>query len=511
MGSLHHAIQTSNPECQKFFDQGLTLIYAFNFKEALASFTRASELDPKAAMPFWGIALAYGPNYNTAQKAAPEEQAAFKSIEKAKKLSARSPAEEKDLIAALAKRSTDQPDFDPNQLAHDYSAAMREVSTKYPDDPDALTLYAESLMDLHPWHLWIDGKPREGTPEIESVLERVLQRWPDHAGANHFYTHLMEASPNPAKALESAKRLESLVPAAGHLLHMAAHIYFNCGDYPDAVRSTSAASAADRPYLENPSASDESYAIGYAQHNLKLLMTAASVDGEFQVADDAAEELASAGRAAPPSWKSEETFSITPLLVLIRFARWDDILALPTPQEGLPRYELFWHYARSAAFAAKHKLKSADDERLAVEDGLQDFKDDESFGVLFSRWAPIREIVVESMDARIAAARGDKIGAVTHWRKAVAAQDKMPYQDPPAWAPVRESLGAALVQSRQAKEAETVFRQDLVQHPLNPRSLFGLEMSLEAEQKMDDARKVRALFQKGWKGSPQDPLRIKDL
>jgi tetratricopeptide (TPR) repeat protein len=512
MGSLHHVIQTSNPECQRFFDQGLTLIYAFNFKEALSSFTRASELDSKAAMPLWGVALAHSPNYNAPQRAAPDEQAAFDAIQKAKQISVRSPSEERDLIAALARRSTNQPDFDPNQLANDYAAAMRDVSKKYPDDPDALTLYAESLMDLHPWHLWTsDGKPSKDTTEIESVLEQILQRWPDHVGANHFYTHLMEASPQPSKALESAKRLETLVPAAGHLLHMSAHIYFNCGDYQAAVRSTSAASIADRSYLDNPSPSDESYVMGYAQHNLRFLVAAASRDGEFQVAEDAAEQLATEARAAPTSWKSEESFTIAPLLVLIQFARWEDILALDTPQEGLPRYELFWHYARACAFASKNKLKSANEERLAVEEGLKEFPAEGSFGILFAKWSSIQEIISETLDARIATASGDEVGAIAHWRKAVSIQDGMPYQEPPVWSPLRESLGAALLCNRRAPEAEKVFRQDLIQHPMNPRSLFGLQMCLEAQGKTDEATKIRASFEKAWKGSRQDPLHVKDL
>ncbi len=289
MGALHHPIRTSNSECQKFFDQGLTLTYAFNFQRAIASFRRAAELDPRAAMPWWGVALALSPSYNSTHARPADERIAFDSIHKAKKLADASPPEEKDLIEALLQRSTDNSAVDRTQLARNYSRAMHDVYAKYPDDPDVSALYAESLMDLHPWHLWtVDGQPEDNTTEIEAVLESTLRRWPDHVGANHYFIHLMEASARPERAIESAKRLETLVPAAGHLLHMSGHIYFNCGDYSNAVRSALAAEAADRIFLDNPTNSDMAYIVGYGQHNLRFLTEAATMEGNFRAAQDAA-------------------------------------------------------------------------------------------------------------------------------------------------------------------------------------------------------------------------------
>jgi tetratricopeptide (TPR) repeat protein len=511
LGSLHHSIWTSSPLCQSFFDQGLTLTYAFNFNQAILSFKRAAELDPKAPMPLWGLALASGPNYNNSgRKSASDESAAFSAIQKAKALSSTSPTEEKDLIEALARRFSDNLESSQDALAIDYSVAMRKVRAKYTEDPDALTLFAESLMDLHAWHLWSeDGKPGENTSEIESILEEVLRRWPDHVGANHLYLHLMETSPYPERALVSAKRLETLVPAAGHLLHMPAHIYFNCGDYAAAVRCALAATVADREFRRDLENSDVSYVVGYAQHNSLFLIAAAGMDGEFQVARDTAAALAAEARSAPADWPSEETFTIPPILNLIRFARWDGILALPEPQEGLTRFSLFWHFARGCAFAAKNELGQAEAERSAMALGLQAFPSNRGFGLLFSDWGSVREIISETLDARIAEARGEFNIAIDDWSRAIAIEDRMPYHEPPAWPPIRESLGAAFLMNGQPKEAERVFREDLTRNPLNPRSLFGLWNTLVVEGETPEAERTRKVFLRSWKNSA--PLHIGDL
>jgi tetratricopeptide (TPR) repeat protein len=511
MGSLHHPIHTSNPECQKFFDQGLTLTYSFNFQEALASFRRAADIDRSAAMPYWGIALTLGPNFNAIYKGATEELTAFNAIQKAKKLSITGASEDRELIVALSYRFTDEPDFDAEHLARSYANAMHDLSMKFSDDPDASALYAESLMDLYRNNLWSgDGKQPDEAAEIESLLEGALQRWPNHLGLNHYYVHLMEGSSLPSKAYASAKRLETLAPGAGHIVHMPAHIYFNCGAYADAVKSASAAAVIDQPYLDSPGPFDKGYAVGYAQHNIRFLMVAAAMDGEFNVAQEAAESLASAARGAPLSWPSEEPLTISPVLVLLRFARWDDILALPKPQQSLPTLTLFWHFARSCAFAEKRDIKQAREEQITFQDTLEDLPTNESFGMLFPEWTSIRDILSETLDARIASSRGDGAAAIEHWTRAVSVQDRMHYHEPPAWYPVRESLGAALLLSGRAREAESVFRKDLLQHPSNPRSLFGLQMSLQAQMRLNDAAKAHSLFEEAWKGGT-DSLHVKDL
>ena len=367
MGPLHHPIHTSSPEAQKFFDQGLTLVYAFNHEEAVHSFKRAAELDPHAAMPYWGIALASGPNYNS--DVDPErEKASYDAIHKAMEIGVASPPVERDYIEALSARYTNDPKADLGKLANDYVSAMRRLSQRYPDDPDAATLYAESLMDLHPWMLWTnDGQPGPETTEIVSVLEGVLRKWPTHVGANHFYIHAMEASPDPEAALPSAQRLETLVPAAGHLVHMPAHIYIRTGDYAAAVKSNVAAVEADKVYLHEREITNATYVLGYTNHNLHFLAAAANMDGDYAAASKAANDLAVAARAAVKDMAGAEAFLPMPIFVQLRFARWDDVLALPKPDAQLSGLTFFWHYARGCAFAGKGQPDKAEAEREAME------------------------------------------------------------------------------------------------------------------------------------------------
>src|SRR5215831_7549448 len=250
LGQHHHTISTKNTEAQSFFDQGLTLVFAFNHEEAARAFRRASELDPQASMAFWGIALALGPCINLTDIDPPHEKAAYEAVQKALSLAPGSTQKERDYIKALATRYSNGPKVDLRKLDAEYANAMRELSMHYPDDLDVATLFAESLMDLHPWKLWsLDGRPTEGTEEIVAVLGSVLRRDPNHLGANHYYIHATEASPHPEWALASARRLETLAPGAGHLVHMPAHSYMRTGDYSAASHSNAAAAEVDRVYL----------------------------------------------------------------------------------------------------------------------------------------------------------------------------------------------------------------------------------------------------------------------
>lgn len=502
MGSLHHPISTSNQEAQRYFDQGLTLVYAFNHDEAARSFRRAAELDPKAAMPWWGLALALGPNYNL-DVDLEREKAAFEAIQKARALASSGVQNERAYAEALAKRYSGDAKPDLKKLAQDYAHAMGELARHYPDDPDAATIYAESMMDLNPWGLWkLDGTPaNNNTLTIISVLEDVLARYPDHVGANHYYIHAVEASAHPAWALPSAQLLPALVPNGGHLVHMPSHIYARVGEFDAAMKSNEAASAVDRAYIE-AGAEHGVYPVMYYSHNLHFLTYAAMQQGNFAKAREAAEMLAenirTRGQEMPEAMTA--VFSAYHIEVLARFNRWDEVLALPQPHSTAPMLIKPWHFARGAAFAATGKLDDAAKEQKELEAGLQQIPDNLSGG--FSPAKTILQLADTILSARIAGARGDHKAAIALWRKAVAMEDQLAYDEPPDWYyPVRESLGGALLRDGQSAEAEKTFREDLARNPRNGRSLYGLWMSLVAEKKTDDAEWARRQFEDAWKNS----------
>jgi hypothetical protein len=501
MGSLHHPIATTNPEAQKFFDQGLTLIYAFNHDEAARSFRRAAELDPNAAMAWWGIASALGPNYNLDVDPA-REKAAFEAVQKAKALAASGPANERDYIEALATRYSDHPKPDYKALSRNYAHKMSDLAKKYPDDPDAATLYAESLMDLRPWNLWsLDGTPAEGTLDIIAVLESVLMRYPNHPGANHYYIHAVEASPHAAWALPSAERLPALVPNAGHLVHMPAHIYSRVGDYEAAMASNASAAAVDRAYIAATGVKGV-YPAMYYSHNLHFLAYAAMQAGNFETARKSADQLAENIQAQAqemPLWMNEEFVTYQPF-VLVRFRKWQEILAAPAPDPKQVTLVAAWNFARGMAHASKGKIAEAEEERKSFALAVASVPADQPYG--FSQSKTVLQIPELLLDARIAEARGDRKTAIESLRKAVAIEDTLPYNEPPTWFfPVRESLGGALLRDGQAAEAEKVFRDDLAKNPRNGRSLFGLWQSLTAQNKTSDADWAKKEFESAWKNA----------
>lgn len=511
MGNQHHPMATSSPEAQKFFDQGMNFVWGFNHDEAARSFERAAELDPKAAMPHWGIALALGPNINLNVDAG-REKAAREETDKALALSEAGPENERAYILALDKRYSTAPQADLKQLARDFSKAMGELSRRYPDDLDAATLYAESLMDLHPWRLWsADGTPNEGTLEIVSVLESVLRRDPNHLGANHYYIHAVEASPHPERALASAQRLETLAPGAGHLVHMPAHVYIRTGDYRGAVQRNAAAAEADRAYIKATGATGV-YPMMYYTHNLHFLAAAACFAGRREEARMAAAEVMENVGPALKQMAMLEWFALTPTFVDLRFGMWREVLAAPRPQPELRLQEAMWHFARALASATTGDVKSADAERAAFRDAASAVPPNmtvgggnpELVGTIFG-------LAGHMLDARMAEARGDRKAAIASWTKAVEIQDRLPYDEPPIWYyPVRESLGGTLLRDGQAAEAEKVFRADLDKNPRNGRSLFGLWQSLLAQKKTADASWVQRGFEEAWKGADV-PLALGDL
>jgi tetratricopeptide (TPR) repeat protein len=508
LGRHHHPVSTRSREAQRFFDQGITLVYAFNHDEAERSFKRAAELDPKLAMAHWGVALAVGPNYNL-DVDPDREKAAYDAVQRARALAAGASEKERAYIEALAKRYSNDPKPDLKKLAVDYKSAMAELVRRFPDDLDAAALYADSLMVLKPWQLWgADGKPAEGTEEIIRVLESVLKRDPNHVGANHLYIHAVEASPSPERALRSAERLRTLVPAAGHLVHMPAHIFMRTGNYPEAARSNAIAAEVDRAYIEETNAQGV-YPLMYYSHNLHFLAIASSMAGRFEDAIKAADRLNAYLTPFAKQMQMVDMFLPTPTLVLIRFRRWDDLLKLPEPDRATPLANAFWHFGRGMAFAATGKVEQAESEQKVFAEAGKAFPADAMWGL--NRLENIMKIANNMLGARVALAKGDKKSAADLLKQAAAVEDALAYNEPADWVlPARESLGGVLLSSGDYAEAENVFRADLKQNPRSGRSLFGLLESLNRQGKKPAAASVRKELSAAWK-SADTRLRVEDL
>lgn len=502
LGDLHHPVSTSNPQAQQFFDQGLRLIYAFNHDEAGHSFQRAAELDPKLAMAYWGIAEAVGPNYN--DPASDDRfKAAHDAIQKALDLSGNGSAIEKAYIEAMAKRFPADAKADRRKAAEDYRDAMRELVKQYPDDLDAATLFAESGMNLHPWGLWHpDGTPEAGTEEIVSTLESVIRRDPNHLGAIHYYIHAVEASRSPERALAAANRLATLAPAAGHIVHMPAHVYIRTGDYESAVKTNQKAATADEAYIK-ASGAQGIYPMMYYSHNLHFIAMCSAMNGNYAESKKAADMLAAHVAPAVKDMPPLEGFMTIPMAVEVRFHRWNDILTAKPPDPAMKVSTVFYHFARGMALAATGKVADAEAEHKLVSEAEQATPEDVVFAMPVNNKAKdILKIAKNVLGAKIALAKKDNEGAITMLRQAVVIQDSLKYNEPPDWFfPVRESLGAVLLSSGNAVEAEKVFREDLDHNPRNPRSLFGLREALKAQKRDYDAGFIQKQFEASWKGT----------
>jgi tetratricopeptide (TPR) repeat protein len=508
MGNHNHPVSTQNAEAQKYFNQGLTFIYAFNHDEAVKSFKKALELDPNMVMAYWGIAYALGPNINL--DVDPErEKAAYDAVQKALATSANAPDNECAYIETLSKRYSNDPKADLKKLAVEYKDAMKALVARYPDDLDLAVLYADSLMNLRPWKLWdVDGKPAEGTEEIVSVLESVLKRDPDHVGANHLYIHAVEASLNPEKALPSAKRLETLVPAAGHLVHMPAHIYSRVGSFDEAAKRNEVAMKADENYFQMSGVTQGFYPMMYYNHNIHFLYYARAMEGRFADAKKAADQVTANAMPHVKEMAMLDGFTPTSILVLLRFRKYDDILKVNEPGEGMPFTKCLWRYAKAIAYSRTGRIGLAEKEQTAFEDAAKVVPADAV--VSLSPASIILNVAALSLRAEIALSKKNP-DAAEWFRKAVEAQDAIQYDEPPDWYyPIRESYGAVLLRGGRSEEAEKVFRKDLEKNPRNGRSLFGLMESLKAQGKTSDAAWVKQQFEDAWKNA-DTKLRLEDL
>ena len=495
LGTLHHEISTRSRQAQAYFDQGLRLTYGFNHEEAINSFEEGARLDPDCAMCYWGVALALGPNINAAMDSAAEARA-LTAVRKAMARLPKASATERAYIRALATRYG-PPGTPADRARRDsvYANAMREVARAHPADVDAATLYAEALLDLRPWDQWTrGGEPQPGTLEVVRTLEQVIARAARHPGACHYYIHTVEASRNPERALPCAERLPSLMPGAGHLVHMPAHIYSRLGMYDRAVAANEHAAHTDETYLEGRHPTGD-YPFYYA-HNLHFLWAASADDGRSGEALKAARELS--GRIPVDLARQVPIAQLlfpTPIYALVRFGRWNDVLNEPAPPPDLRYPVAMWHHARGLAYAATGRLADAEAERDSVASIRKATPADLMFGNHSA--ARLLGIAEHMVSGRIAAARGDYDGSVRELREAVALEDGLRYDEPPGWYnPPRQALGAVLLRASRAAEAESVFREDLEINRENGWSLAGLTQALRAQGK--DTTEVAARFQKSW-------------
>ena len=501
VGHVHFAVSTKNGEAQRYFDQGMAYLYGFNHEAAVRSFGKAGEIDPDLAMAWWGVALALGPNINLDIDPDREKQA-YDAVQTA--MTKHATPKERDIIATLAKRYSNDPQADLKKLAVDYSDAMGELSKKYPDDLNLATLYAESMMDLHPWKLWShDGIPAPGTERIVAVLESVLARDPNHLGANHYYVHAVEGSPHPERARKSADRLRTLAPASGHLVHMPAHIYERTGNYAGAAEANEKAAAVDRKFIAK-NGSGGIYPLMYYNHNLQFGTASYLMDGNYEGAKRLGDEFGANAASIAREMQMVESAAATPLLVRLRFAKWSAVIGMPLATSG-PMSTVLSHFARGVAFARMGDLPAAAREQKAFEDALKSVGDDPGF--YQNPPKAIAKIAGGILDGRIAEAEGDHAKAIRAYERAVEAEDALDYDEPPDWFyPTRETLGGALLRDGQFAAAEKVFRDDLKRNPENPRSLFGLAEALKKQTK--SAANVTAEFHRRWHGGA---LSVADL
>jgi tetratricopeptide (TPR) repeat protein len=501
LGNHQYEISSTNPLSQRYFNQGLNLAYGFNHQEAVRAFKEGARLDPGCAMCYWGQAVALGPNINKAMDDA-DISAAYTAAQLALEKSAASTPVERALIVALTARYDPQSNADRVKLDAAYANAMREVATQFPDDLEVQTLFAESLMDLMPWEYYeADGTPKRETIEVIDALEFVLAKNPEHPGAIHLYIHAVEATDAPERAEPYADRLRNLVPGAGHLVHMPAHIYLRVGRYADASLANELAAAADESYI-NQCKAQGFYPATYYPHNIHFLWYTSAMEGRRQTSIEAAKKLYGAlPLDQVEEFKEVEYFVPIPLLAYARFGEWDAILAEAPPPESWPYASAMWHYTQGLAHIAKGNLDKAESELTAVDEILAGELID-TREILFVLGRSNSAIARTELAARIELARGNAEAGIALLRVAIEKEDALPYVEPPYWYyPIRQRLGAALMQTNAAAEAEAVFRRDLEIYKHNGWSLYGLHQSLLAQGKEEEARQVEEQLNAIWQAA----------
>jgi len=498
LGSWTHPVTTSSKQAQAFFDQGLRLCYGFNHAEAIRAFREVARLDPNCAMAWWGVAYAAGPNFNLPMDEA-GATTANEAIARALALRTLVSERDRDWIDAIVMRYSTDPKASRAGLDSAYAKAMKTLAKKYPKDADAGAIHAESLMDLNPWNQWTDDyKPNPGTLELVAELERVMKMEPSHPGANHFYIHAVEASSNPERAVPAADRLGALEPGAGHLVHMPAHIYARVARYDDAVKVNQKAVAIDEKYLVEQKQEQGIYGIMYTSHNVHFIWFGACMEGRYEEAIAAARKVAARVPAEMiTQMPMAEFLPPVPIVTLARFGHWDEVLAEPMPPASWRYATGVTHFARGVAQAAKGDFTAARAELASLREIAEALPVDQMVSINYAK--PLLRIGIAQLEGEIAAREKKWEESTARLTTAVAAEDSLHYDEPPTWyMPIRQRLGAVMLEAGHAKDAERAFREDLARHPENGWSLYGLSQSLRAQKKDKDATAVEARFNKAW-------------
>ena len=504
LGTHDHKISTDIPGAQRYFNQGLVLSFAFNHAESIRSFKAAQKLDPSCAMCYWGEALSRGPNINVTSDGKVvmsdnDRLEAFKAIERAKELMSSSTLKEQDYIIALSSRYNGQVGTDRSVLDRKYAQSMEELSKKYPDDMDASSLFAESLMNTMPWNYWAeDGNPKPDTVKVINSLEDVLEKAPDHPLAIHLYIHAVEASSSPERAEAAADRLGDLVPGAGHLVHMPAHIYWRVGRYHDASEANIRAAQVDEEYIAQCNAQGF-YPALYYPHNIHFLWAASTMEGRSGLSIESALKVAKyVGPEQIKQFPVVEFFHTVPLLSYVRFGKWKEILSYSAPEQDFKYSTGIYHYARGIAFSSLGKNEEALKE-LSYIKPLIDTPEIKNLVKSGQPSAKLLEIADNLLLGQIEFKNGNYEASIISLKKAVSLQDDLPYTEPPFWYyPTRQSLGRVLIEAGRFAEAEAVFRKDLEDYPRNGWSMFGLFKVLEIQGKTKEAKKYKDKFDVIW-------------
>lgn len=505
LGNLHFPISSKNERAQAFFDQGVKLSYAFNHAEGHRSFMEAARLDPNSAMAYWGQAFALGPNINDPLPDDERKNKINEAMAKARNLATKTTAKERALIEALSARYSEDLTTDVAELNMAYMKAMAKVVKKYPEDANIQILYAASVMNTVPWNYWDkDGNPSPNIKEAKAALEIAMTLEPENPGGHHYYIHMVEL-PYPDMGVKSADKLASLMPGAGHIVHMPSHIYIRVGRYLDAVKVNQAAILADEDYIAQ-CFSQGLYPLAYYPHNIHFLWSSASLLGASETAIDAAKKTAEkvpTGELVTLPFLQD--FAATPLLAYTRFGKWNQILTIPAPSPDIKHLSLIHHYARGIAFIRKGNIKDAQEEL----DAIATLKNDPELETLVATAnnASIHSanIAYEIVAGELAALKGDIPKAIAHLERAVVFEDGLTYTEPAAWhIPTRQNLGAVLMKAEKFEEAEKIFKEDLDVLRQNGWSLMGLHNSLKAQGKLQEAEAIKQEFEKAWQHSDVD-------